>query len=180
MKIGIISDTHDRLESLEKAVRILREEKVECIIHCGDWVSPFTLEFFDSVTKDSPLPVYSVFGNNEGDIGRIFERNAKLRNPITFSSKATLTFEKEGRSVVVYHGQDKNLLQGLIQSQQYDAVFTGHTHAVRNEVIGKTLVFNPGSTSFASESRIVDQASVGVYDTETNTARIIVFDKNDL
>jgi len=49
MKIGILSDTHDRLDTIEKVFHIFLDEKVEQIIHCGDWVSPFTIEFFDEM-----------------------------------------------------------------------------------------------------------------------------------
>ncbi|HCL90984.1 MAG TPA: YfcE family phosphodiesterase, partial [Candidatus Atribacteria bacterium] len=46
MKIGIISDTHDNLPKIKKAVGIFNREKVELVLHAGDFVSPFTfLEF---------------------------------------------------------------------------------------------------------------------------------------
>ena len=39
MKLGVISDTHDQIWNLEKALQQLKS--IEVIIHCGDLVSPF-------------------------------------------------------------------------------------------------------------------------------------------
>ncbi|NTU47318.1 metallophosphoesterase [Candidatus Roizmanbacteria bacterium] len=173
MKIGVMSDTHDRLESLPFVVDEFIKQKVAAIVHCGDWVSPFTLEYFDQVRQELKVPVHSVYGNNEGDIARIIERNAGLKEPIHFTSKQTLELEFEGRRIVVYHGQDRVITEALIKSQLYDALFTGHTHIPRNEVQGKTLVLNPGSTSFTAKSRPIERASIAIYDTYSNTAEIL-------
>ena len=63
MKIGIISDTHDNLPQIRKAVKVFNREKVDLVFHAGDFVSPFTaLEF-----KNLNSPLYGVFGNNDGD-----------------------------------------------------------------------------------------------------------------
>jgi len=171
MKIGIISDTHDRLDNIEKAFHIFLENKVEQIIHCGDWVSPFTMEFFDEMNlQHTKIPVFSVFGNNEGDIKRIIERNQNLAFPIQFASKTVLELERDHRKIGVYHGHDKDILSAMINCQEYDVLFCGHTHKEFSLTQGKTLVFNPGSVCYARESRIVKEASVGVYDSLTNKA----------
>jgi len=172
MKIGVFSDTHDRLDSLKEVVDIFQKNQVKAIIHCGDWVSSFTLEYFDSINS-LQVPVYSVFGNNEGDIQGIIRRNAKLKNPIIFSKKNVYELDFDSRKIVVYHGQDRVILNSFIECQKYDAIFTGHKHQVKNEINGKTLVLNPGSTCYAAESKIIDSASVAIYDTKNNTAEII-------
>lgn len=173
MIVGVISDTHDRLDSLAKGLAIFKREQVAMIIHCGDWVSPFTLEFFDGLIEDMSVPVYSVFGNNPGDIVRVIEGNLKMKQPITIGRYMTQEVEIEGRKTVICHGQDRVVLKALIDSGNFDAVFTGHTHAVRNETVGKTLVFNPGSTAYVCEGKIIDKASVGIYRSETNKADVI-------
>ncbi len=175
MKVGIISDTHDRLDNLKKAIEIFYKEKVGLIIHCGDWISPFTLEYFDFICQGFRVPVKSVFGNNEGDIKRIIKRNANLKNPIQFPKEEAFKIEIGQKKSVVYHGHDLVILQSLIDSQVYDVVFTGHTHKARNKKIKKTLVLNPGTISFAANSRIIDSATVAVYSSESNSAEIITF-----
>jgi len=180
VKIGVFSDTHDRLETVAQAVDIFRARQVDGLVHCGDWVAPFTIEYFDQVCGEWRVPVHSVFGNNEGDIRRIIERSEKLKNPIMFTSKQTLEVEFEGRKIVVYHGQDKSIMAALIKCQEYDAVFTGHTHEPRNELLGKTLVLNPGSTAYVANSRIIDTASVAIYDPEKNEAEIVYLEPLNL
>jgi len=177
MKLGIISDTHDRLDSIAKALNIFKENKVNMIIHCGDWVSPFTLEFYDKHNQNPSIPTKSVFGNNEGDIKRIIERNAKLKNPIDFAPKIVFELKIGKRNIVVFHGHDKVILNALIESQKYDAVFTGHTHIPRNEYINNTLVLNPGSTAYVAQSRMIKKASVAVYDSISNRAKVIYLNK---
>jgi len=175
MLIGIISDTHDNLIGLQKAIQIFKERNIEMLIHCGDWVSPFTLEFFDREMKELRIPIKSVVGNNPGDIKRTIVSNAKMQNPIEWAKTVMLLIEIDEKKMVVYHGDDREILSTLIDSQKYDVVFTGHTHASRNETIGKTLVINPGTTSYACEGKIIDKASVAVYDSETNKAELIYF-----
>lgn len=173
MKIGVISDTHDSLISLKKAIEIFEENKVKLILHCGDWVSPYAVEFLANNTN---LPIKGVIGNNIGDIKRTLERNIKLSNQIIFPEKGeTLALETEGKKIIIYHGEDKEVLQSLIFSKRYDIVLTGHTHIIRNEIIDDILVVNPGTTSYASGGKIIDFASVAILDTSTKSAEIIKF-----
>lgn len=175
MIVGIITDTHDNLAGLQKAIKILKEKRVEMLVHCGDWVSPFTLEFLDRQMKDFKIPIKSVVGNNPGDTKRTMMSNSKMQNPIEWAKTVMLVFEIDSKKTVVYHGDDREILSTLIDSQKYDVIFTGHTHAVRNEIIGKTLIINPGNTCYACEGKITDKASVAVYNSKTNKAEIIYF-----
>jgi len=173
MLVGIISDTHDNLLGLKKAINFFKENKIEMLIHCGDWISPFTLEFFDNEMKQLNIPVKSVVGNNPGDLKRTIMSNSKMHNPIEWSKRVTLKLDIDNKKAIVYHGDDFELLEALIDCQKYDVVFTGHTHSPRNKVIGKTLVINPGSTSYACEGKIINKASVAIYNSQTHKAKII-------
>lgn len=175
MKIGVISDTHDHIEAVAKAVTIFKEKKVEQIVHCGDWVSPYTLAFFGSLMADWNIPVHSVLGNNEGDYRMLFKKNAELKNPVKFADVSVLELTVEGKKIAVYHGHDEHVLDGLILSDKYVAIFTGHTHVVRNKKEDDVLVLNPGSTSYFSEGKIIDTATVAIYDSASNSAEIITF-----
>lgn len=173
MLVGIISDTHDNLPALKKATQLFKENKIEMLIHCGDWVSPFILEFFDQEMGDLNIPVKSVVGNNPGDIKRTLMSNSKMHHSIEWPKTVTIKLDIGDKKAIVYHGDDYELLGALIDSQKYDLIFTGHTHSPRNETIGKTLIVNPGSTSYAYEAKIIDQASVAVYNSDTHQAKII-------
>ena len=41
MKVGIMSDSHDHLINIRKAVEIFNEAGVGFILHAGDFVAPF-------------------------------------------------------------------------------------------------------------------------------------------
>src|SRR6185437_15881668 len=48
MRIGVVSDTHDRVEVIADAIRLLVDQRVELILHCGD--IPFKRPRFSSKT----------------------------------------------------------------------------------------------------------------------------------
>ena len=49
MKIACISDSHDHMDNILKAVSIINEKKVSALIHCGDYVAPFVKKWFDKL-----------------------------------------------------------------------------------------------------------------------------------
>ncbi|HEO63806.1 MAG TPA: YfcE family phosphodiesterase, partial [Candidatus Omnitrophica bacterium] len=63
MRIGVISDTHDNLGKIEAAVRLFNKEKTDFVIHCGDYVAPFSLAPFSELKCDWA----GVFGNCDGE-----------------------------------------------------------------------------------------------------------------
>jgi uncharacterized protein len=48
MKIGIISDTHDDIENVQKAIEIFNGERVNCVIHAGDFVFQGVVKEFEN------------------------------------------------------------------------------------------------------------------------------------
>lgn len=66
MRIGVVSDTHDRHEAVAEAVRVLTAiHQVELIIHCGDIESPETCLLF------KPCPTHFVYGNWDKDRSKL-------------------------------------------------------------------------------------------------------------
>jgi uncharacterized protein len=41
--IGLISDSHDNLNAIRKAVEFFNRKEVKAVLHAGDLVSPFTI-----------------------------------------------------------------------------------------------------------------------------------------
>ena len=173
MKIGILSDTRDHFVNLKKALKIFKAEKIKLLLHCGDWVSASILEYFDFLNRDFQVPVKSVFGNNEGAIQRIIERNYRLKKPIEFAPNQVLEFKVKKKKVAMYHGQDDAITKVLIQSGLYDVVFTGHTHRPLIKQVKKTLHVNPGTLSFDREGRFNKEHTVAIYKPSLNQAQII-------
>ncbi|HEU0144178.1 MAG TPA: metallophosphoesterase family protein, partial [Nitrososphaera sp.] len=61
MKIGLISDTHDNFKTIEAAVRIFREKRIDYVLHAGDITTPEAVEAF------AGLKLIGVLGNNDLD-----------------------------------------------------------------------------------------------------------------
>ena len=63
--IGVISDTHDNVPNILKAIKVFENEDVDFIIHCGDVVAPATIKFFKGIH------IKVVKGNCDGDVSHI-------------------------------------------------------------------------------------------------------------
>jgi putative phosphoesterase len=133
MLIGVISDSHDNVRALERALGDLKARGVKLVLHAGDIVSPFLAAPFAA----AGLRVVGVFGNNDGDKLYLTER---------FSQVGELHFgphelELGERRIVMMH--EPRCLESLIASGRYDLVIYGHTHEVDLRP-GRPLVLNPG------------------------------------
>ena len=53
MRIGILSDSHDNIWKLEKALPYLASTDI--VLHCGDLISPFMIVRLGQGLKDVPI-----------------------------------------------------------------------------------------------------------------------------
>ena len=133
--IGVLSDTHlfepeDALKSLFDIGGILYD--CDVIVHAGDFTSLKVYEFLKSQNN-----FYGVQGNmDEVDIRRIL--------PI----KRIILLE--GVRIGITHGWgapfnlDSRVYE-FFNNPSLDCIIFGHSHSAENKIIGKTLMFNPGS-----------------------------------
>jgi putative phosphoesterase len=134
--IGIVSDTHEDVRMVVKAVALFKARAPGMIIHCGDIISPPVLERF------AGLPMRLAFGNNDGERSGLKKKCGELGfHPID----DTLTFEFAGKSFFVNHGTSARVIEEAAASQKYDYVLHGHTHEMRDELVGRTRIINPGA-----------------------------------
>lgn len=73
MKIGLISDTHDNIENILKAVTAFKDENVDVVLHAGDYVFPKSVESFAGVK------LIGVLGNNDTDASGLSESFDKIQ-----------------------------------------------------------------------------------------------------
>ena len=154
MKIGIISDSHDDITNVNKAIEIFEEMNVESIIHAGDIISPPIIKEFKKLTE-SGVKLFAVFGNNDGE-------KKGLKSAINSIGGNLLgdigKIEIAGLKFCIYHGQDLKKKEKIINSEKFDVFVYGHSHTkdpkYENDVrIGnKTIVMNPGSSHSAARS----------------------------
>ena len=171
MNIGIFSDIHDNIDKLNHAFDVFQKEQVDQAIFGGDLVSPFTLKFL----KSWPFPIKAVFGNNEGDTWGIARRLKKyaLTN-FEYPEKGFFwEMECETKKIAVFHGHLYEVTQLMVESGKYDLVVTGHTHEPHIKTVKSTLWINPGCVCGVSENEKVTTATVALYNSTTNQARII-------
>ncbi|QEE17591.1 metallophosphoesterase [Promethearchaeum syntrophicum] len=141
MKIGVLSDSHDHLDNIKKVIDIFLQQKVEKIIHCGDIVAPFVVRVMGEL-EGKDIEAIGVYGNNDGERRGLI----KILGEIMKIKGDFHEVRWNDKKIAIYHGTDKRLLDSVIQSQNYDLVLCGHTHQVRIEQQGKTVILNPGET----------------------------------
>lgn len=134
--IGVISDTHDSLDAIRQAVELFNSEKVELVVHAGDYVAPFTYSEFKKLNSK----LLGVFGNNDGEKRGLRRKYSKLGAELSGFAE----FEFAGRRIAVYHGTVKPVLDALVDSGKYDIVITGHSHKAEIAMKDGTLLLNPG------------------------------------
>jgi putative phosphoesterase len=162
MIVGIIADTHDRLPLLDKAVNRLNEEKVELVLHAGDYVAPFVVPHF----KPLKAHLIGVFGNNDGDKELLKKRFTELGAEIRGEFAEVMV---DGLRIALLHGDETELLLSLIDVGSYDVIVYGHTHEAKTYRKGKTLVINPGEAC----GYLSEKPSIAILNTKPLDAKTI-------
>ncbi|MBN2045164.1 MAG: metallophosphoesterase [Anaerolineales bacterium] len=154
MKIGIISDTHDNLWRLAEAIPHL--QTTEAVIHCGDLISPFMIHRLGQGL--SGKPVHLVWGNNDGD-----------RRTVSKAAEGYTGFQIHGEYAEIELGNFRiavnhypEIGRVLAASDKFDLVCYGHDHTAHDEIIGSTLLLNPGEIMGLNGS-----SSIVILETET-------------
>jgi len=160
--VGIIADTHDRLPLLDKAVKRLNEERVELVLHAGDYIAPFVVPHFKPLKAD----LVGVFGNNDGDQELLKKRFSELGAEIRGRFAEVIV---EGLRIAMLHGDEEELLQSLIHVESHDVIVHGHTHEAKTYRKGETLVINPGETC----GYLTGKPTIATLNTQTLDVKII-------
>jgi uncharacterized protein len=135
MKVGLLSDTHDRLPAIESLLRYMQERGVQLVLHAGDFCAPFALKPFVELS----MPLVGVFGRNDGDhegLRAYAQRGVGIE---LFESPHSL--ELAGQRILMVHDiADVN--QRSIDG--HSIVLHGFTHREEMKHRGETLIVNPG------------------------------------
>ena len=134
MRIAIISDTHDNLNSLDQALPNLA--RADVVLHCGDLISPFVVG--RQGTLD--VPVHAVFGNNDGD-QRLLTLGAQKTGNVQVHGQY---FEMQYDGLWVAMNHYPEIARPIAEGPRYDLVCYGHDHTAHESVIEQTTLLNPG------------------------------------
>ncbi len=161
MNIGIIADTHDNVAAIESAAERFAEEGVEVVLHCGDYVAPLVIPYFEE------FEVHGVLGNNDGELRGLYAAFDALGAGSELHGRfADLEFD--GLSVAVLHGESLPEVRALAAAEAYDYVCYGHHHERELIETGRTTVLNPGG-HFPTVS--ADHRTVAILDTLSESVR---------
>ena len=149
MKVAIISDSHDNIPLIERAVGRFKELGIKFIVHAGDFVAPFSIR----PLLDSGIEWRGVFGNNDG------ERAGLIKVSSGRIGEGPLFLELDGKKIVVVH-KPEEISPDFYTSQ--DVVIYGHTHQKEIRKEGSCLVINPGELC----GYLTGNATFAVLDTE--------------
>lgn len=130
MRIGVLSDTHDRLDTLRRALDLFQQRGVSVLFHPGDVVAPFTAKLLAAF----PGTVHITYGNNDGE-----RRGLKALLPQIQDGPQFV--ELAGRRILLHHALEWCVPAELARA---DVVLTGHTHEAAFENRDGKLLLNPG------------------------------------
>ncbi|MBR0226090.1 MAG: YfcE family phosphodiesterase [Thermoguttaceae bacterium] len=135
--LGIVSDSHDDVDSVQIAVRAFRRYGVDHIVHCGDVTTPETALYF------SGFKTTFVIGNNDNR-DEIAEAAAEIG---AVALEQPVCLDWHGKNIFLVHGHEDGMLlaENAFSSGDWDLVCFGHTHYAELRQSEKTILLNPGS-----------------------------------
>jgi len=128
-RIGVISDTHDRLDKVREAVDLFNRLKPERVVHCGDVVAGFVFKEMSGLS----MPMVAVYGNCDGDREALRQRAEELGFAL---HDGPFGFDLDGKRIVVSH-------KPLSPVPDCDFYLHGHTHRLRHQG-NRPVIVNPG------------------------------------
>ena len=158
MKLGVMSDSHDNVPMVRRAVEVFGERGVEAVIHAGDFISPYAV----APLADLDRRIIAVFGNNDGErvvLAKKLEAMGEVHPNLA-------EVELAGRKIAAMHYPE--LAEPIAASGRYDLVIYGHTHEIDLRP-GTTTVLNPGETG----AWLTGRATVAIVELESMEVEIV-------
>jgi|GEM_PF-125410 len=128
--IGLMSDSHDNLPAIRKAVELFNRLGCSLVVHAGDVVAPFAARELQKLN----CPVKAVFGNCDGEkegLSLAFKEFGQI-------AAGPLAFNHAGLLFYVSHYPVERPAEGA------RVVVFGHTHRAQVNRDGNLVVVNPG------------------------------------
>ena len=156
MLVGIISDSHDHLYNIERAMQRFEREEVSRILHLGDIVAPFAASLLQE-HRFCPLDI--IYGNNDGEREGLAEVFPEICNG----------------PVMVQHGDLNIAMDHYPPGDQYPpldgarVILFGHTHQIVNEYRDGILFLNPGESC----GWVTGKATIVLLETDTLKTEVI-------
>lgn len=157
MKIAILSDIHDHLANLHRALDIIQTEAADVLICCGDICSSFVLR---EMAERFSGPIHVMLGNNDGDLFKL-TTVANDHTHVTIYNEL-MELELDGKRITGHHYP--KIARLIAAAGQHDVVCYGHTHRYEVTRHEQVLLINPGDIM----GRKTGSATFAIYDTQTD------------
>lgn len=135
MKVGLISDTHDRLPAIRRLLDEFKARGVEMVLHAGDYCAPFALQPF----LEYAAPMVGVFGRTDGDREGLRSMAAQALACELFESPHSM--QVGDHKILIVHDiadvHERSIMQHTL-------VVHGNEHKQEMKTRGETLIVNPG------------------------------------
>jgi putative phosphoesterase len=135
MRVGLMSDSHDRVPAIREILRRMREAGAEMVLHCGDYCAPFSL----LPVEELSFPMLGVFGRNDGDHEGLHTIAGRGMGVELYQSPHSL--ELAGKRVMLVHDLADVAARSV---EAHEIVVHGFTHREEMKERGDTLIVNPG------------------------------------
>lgn len=158
MKIAVISDTHDNLANVKKAMALIKKAKINFLIHCGDIFEPETIK---ETLRGFSGKSHFVLADTDEPFFKNVEKKYFRNFPKLKIWKEIGKIKVDGKRIAFCHSHKTGFK--LARSGKYDTVFYGHLHIPWEAQIKKTKLANPGNIA-----GIFFRPSFAIYDTKTD------------
>jgi uncharacterized protein len=154
VRIGIMSDTHDRVPAIADLLDRFASKGIAMVMHAGDYCSPFSLAGF----HQRGMALLGVFGRNDGDRETLSAYAARGMGTEIYESPHS--FEVGGKRVLLVHDIAEVSSRSI---ESHDFVIHGSSHLQSQKKIGTTVVINPGEAC----GWIHGKCTAAILDTDT-------------
>lgn len=158
MRIGIVSDTHDNKTKVKAIFSHMQEQGVKTVIHLGDLISPFVLDWINNTYSGRLILVR---GNNDGEL--LFTLKKTEKYSYEYHEDPSV-IELDGKKIAIMH---KPTFIDLI-IDKVDFILYGHTHKKEIRNTGKTIIINPGEAC----GYLTGEATFALLDLDTGEVKI--------
>lgn len=182
-KLGLISDPHAYPQPVAEALSIFKKEQVDAIWCTGD-IAGYGEGLEETIGLLQESDCQLIMGNHEVEY---LKKNTEGIDSNISSYLRSLPSVKqeniEGKTVYMVHASPPDSLVGgirlldqqgnIIESEKqawtsnlcdfkHEVLIVGHTHQVFAEILGSTLVINPGSSQFNHSCAILSLPDLNV------------------
>jgi uncharacterized protein len=137
MRVGLMSDSHDRVPAIAEFLKQMQASGIGLVLHAGDFCAPFSLDPFEN----AHISMAGVFGKNDADLESLRTRASRAIGLELFESPHS--FEIGGQRILLAHDL-ADIPERSVES--HAIVVHGHLHKQEMKTRGDTLIVNPGES----------------------------------